>query len=536
MTERDPRASRHGLDRHGLRHTGPVRWNLTTAEFYEWIARRGEASISRHGPVVVRTGQHTGRSAEDKFVVEDPETRDHVWWGKVNKPFDEEKFDRLLGRVLAYLQRRELFVEDCHVGADPTFRLPLRVVTENAWHALFARCLFLPLADQPSMHRHEPKFVVLHAPNFLAEPERDGTRSETFILLHLARGIALIGGTSYAGEIKKSLFTVMNYLLPRQGVGAMHCSANEGCRGDVALFFGLSGTGKTTLSADPDRGLIGDDEHGWSRDGVFNFEGGCYAKVIRLREDSEPEIYATTRRFGTVLENVVMDPLTRELDLDDGSLTENTRAAYPIDFIGNAVASGRGGHPENVVLLTCDAFGVLPPIARLTPAQAMYHFISGYTAKVAGTEKGLGNEPQATFSACFGAPFLVLHPFEYADILKEKIAEHDATCWLVNTGWSGGPFGKGERMAIRHTRAMINAALDGRLKGVETVEDPVFRVAVPRACPDVPNDVLQPKKTWKDGGAYDEKARELAGRFHENFETFADRTSKEILDAGPARP
>ena len=535
-SDSDPRASRHGLDRQGLHHTGNVFWNLTPAELTEHIARRGEGELSADGPIVVCTGQHTGRSAQDKFVVEESATKDKVWWGKVNKPFDEAAFDRLHGRVLAYLQHRDLYVLDCHVGADDKYRLPLRLVSENAWHTLFARCMFLPLTETGAMKDHDPEFSILHAPNFLADPERDGTRSETFIILNLERKIALIGGTSYAGEIKKSMFTVMNFLLPQQSVGAMHCSANEGPDGDTALFFGLSGTGKTTLSADPHRGLIGDDEHGWSEDGVFNFEGGCYAKVIRLDPESEPEIYATTRRFGTVLENVVMDPVTRQLDLDDATMTENTRAAYPIEFIGNAILSGRGGHPKNVVFLTCDAFGVLPPISKLTPEQAMYHFISGYTAKVAGTEKGLGNEPVATFSACFGSPFLVLHPFEYAKILQDKIAEHGSDCWLVNTGWSGGPFGVGERMSIRHTRAMVNAALSGALASVDTVEDPFFRVHVPKQCPDVPDEVLVPRATWKDAAAYDAKATELVKKFHENFEQFADRTSEAVRNAGPIRP
>ncbi len=532
MSDPQPRASKHGLEKHGI-VPGDVHWNLTPAALYEHIARRGEGMISADGPVVVHTGIHTGRSAQDKFLVEDPETRDKVWWGPVNKPISEEKFDALLGRVQAYHQGRELFVLDCHVGADSEYKLPLRVVTPNAWHCLFARCMFIPLTEEAEMREHDPEFTVLHAPEFLADPERDGTRSQTFIILHLARKIAIIGGTSYAGEIKKSMFTVMNFLLPQKKVGAMHCSANEGSNGDVALFFGLSGTGKTTLSADPDRGLIGDDEHGWSDSGVFNFEGGCYAKVIRLREESEPEIYATTKRFGTVLENVVMDPHTRELDLDDGSLTENTRAAYPIDFIDNAIPSGCGGHPKNVVFLTCDAFGVMPPISKLTPEQAMYHFISGYTAKVAGTEKGLGNEPQATFSACFGSPFLVLHPFEYAEILADKIAEHNADCWLVNTGWSGGPFGVGERLSIHDTRAMVNAALCGALKDVETIEDPIFRVAVPKTVPGVSDEVLIPRNTWADANAYDEKARDLAAKFHENFKQFADRTSPEVRAAGP---
>ena len=536
MSDANPRESRVGLEKQGLTNPRSVQWNLTPAELYEFAARRGEGQISADGPIVVHTGIHTGRSAQDKFVVEDPETKDKVWWGKVNKPFPEDKFDRLLARAQAYLQGRDLFVLDCHVGADPTYRLPLRLVTENAWHCLFARCMFIPLTDTGAMQSHDPEFSIIHVPNFVADPERDGTRSETFIILHLARKIALIGGTLYAGEIKKSMFTVMNFLLPQQSVGAMHCSANVGDGGDSALFFGLSGTGKTTLSADPARGLIGDDEHGWSDDGVFNFEGGCYAKVIRLEEESEPEIYSTTKRFGTVLENVVMDPVTRKLDLDDGTLTENTRAAYPIDFISNYVPGGRAGHPKNVVLLTCDAFGVLPPIAKLTPEQAMYHFISGYTAKVAGTEKGLGNEPVATFSACFGSPFLVLHPFEYADILQKKIAEHGSDCWLVNTGWSGGPFGVGQRMKIKHTRAMVNAALAGALGGVDYTEDPIFRLQVPTSCPGVPAEVLQPRETWPDKSAYDAKARELAQRFHDNFTEFADRTSEAIRNAGPIRP
>jgi phosphoenolpyruvate carboxykinase (ATP) len=441
-----------GLEMHGIKNVARVYWNLSVPALYEEAVHRREGLISSDGPLVCRTGQHTGRSPNDKFIVQEPSSSDRVWWSKVNRPIEPRHFDALHQRLLNHVESRELFVLDCYAGADPRYRLPVRIITEQAWHNLFARHLFIDVPDVTGVPAHTPEFTVIDVPGLHADPAHNGTNSEVFILLNFAKRLVLIGGTSYAGEIKKSIFTVMNYLLPLKNVLSMHCSANVGRDGDVALFFGLSGTGKTTLSSDPDRGLIGDDEHGWSEDGVFNIEGGCYAKMIRLSESAEPQIYATTRRFGTVLENVKMDATARILDLDDDSLTENTRGAYPLEFIENSVPSGQAGHPRNIVMLTADAFGVLPPIARLTPAGAMYHFLSGYTAKVAGTEKGV-TEPKATFSTCFGAPFMVLHPTVYAKFLGEKIARHNVRAWLVNTGWTGGPYGSGSRMTIAHTRA-----------------------------------------------------------------------------------
>ena len=524
-------SSDHGLENHGIRNVNSVHWNLSTPVLYEEVVRRAEGRISHLGPLVVTTGHHTGRSPNDRFIVRAGESAEHIWWGKVNKPFESEKFDGLHRRLTAYLQGKDIYVQNCYAGADPAYRLPIRVVTETAWHSLFARNMFIR-ADRQDHKDFVPEFTLINAPRFHAIPEQDGTRSEAFILVSFERRMIIIGGTSYAGENKKSIFSILNYLLPRRGVLSMHCSANVGRGGDVAIFFGLSGTGKTTLSADPDRALIGDDEHGWSDEGVFNFEGGCYAKVIRLSREAEPEIYACTRRFGTVLENVAMDYCTRRIDLDDFSLTENTRAAYPLSHIPNIVPEGRAGHPENIIMLTCDAFGVMPPIARLTPEQAMYHFISGYTAKVAGTEKGI-TEPEATFSTCFGAPFMALHPSVYGNLLKDKIRRHQVSCWLVNTGWSGGPYGVGSRMKIRYTRAMVNAALDGKLDGVEFEPDPIFGLAIPARCPDVPSEVLNPRLTWPDPEAYDDKARELARRFQENFREYEDAVSEEVREAGP---
>ncbi|MCW5852215.1 MAG: phosphoenolpyruvate carboxykinase (ATP), partial [Anaerolineae bacterium] len=461
----------------------------------------------------------------------EPGSADKVWWGKVNRPFDPERFEHLYRRVLAYLQGKNLYVQDCFAGADPAYRLPIRVVTEYAWHSLFSRNMFIQATPQ-ELAVHDPQFTVLDVPNFHSEPDVDGTNSAVFIILNLARRLVLIGGTQYAGEIKKSVFTLLNYLLPQQHVLSMHASVNVGPQGDPAVFFGLSGTGKTTLSADPERTLIGDDEHGWSDQGVFNFEGGCYAKVIRLSRTAEPEIYETTRRFGTILENVAIDSVTRRLELNDATLTENTRAAYPISHIPNADRQGRAGHPRTIIMLTADAFGVLPPISRLTPAQAMYHFLSGYTAKVAGTERGV-TEPQATFSTCFGAPFMVLPPVTYANLLGEKVAQHNVAVWLVNTGWTGGPYGVGQRMSIAYTRAMVRAALNGALEGVPTTTDPIFGLAVPTACPDVPAEVLNPRNTWADQAAYDQQALDLAQRFAKNFEQFAADVSPEVRAAGP---
>ncbi len=511
--------SRYGLDRHGIDECGIAHWNLSAPILYEEAARRREGRVARGGALVAITGEHTGRSPNDKFIVKEPTTAANIWWGDVNRAITTENFNGVRERMLAHIRDRDLFVQDCYAGADPEFRLPIRISTECAWHSLFARNMFLQ-PDDAALDGFEPQFTVIQVPSFSADPARDGTNSECCVLVDYGQRLVLVGGTSYAGEIKKSIFSILNYLLPERNVLPMHCSANVGPGGDAAIFFGLSGTGKTTLSADASRTLIGDDEHGWSGAGIFNFEGGCYAKVIHLSPEAEPEIYETTRRFGTVLENVVMDQETRILDLDDGSLTENTRASYPIDFIPNASESGLCGHPENVIMLTADAFGVLPPISRLTPEQAMYHFLSGYTARVAGTEKGLGSEPQATFSTCFGAPFMPRHPSEYAKLLGEKIARHGAKCWLVNTGWSGGAYGTGERMKIVHTRAMIRAALDGRLAEVATSADPNFGLHIPEACPEVPGEVLNPKSTWADKSAYDATARELTGRFEKNFTQF----------------
>src|SRR5712691_8900846 len=466
-----------GLEREGIR-TDRVKWNLSAAALYEEAVRKQEGLIDAEGPLVCRTGQHTGRSPNDKFVVREASSENQLAWGAVNRPMETTQFNTLHRDLLSSLAGKELYVQDCYAGADPKYRLAIRVISEYAWHSLFARNLFIVDSTPAAAATHVPQFTIIASPQFQADPKRHGTNSEVVIALNFAEKIVLIGGTSYAGEMKKSIFSVLNYLLPLQNVLSMHCSANIGASGDVALFFGLSGTGKTTLSSDPERMLIGDDEHGWSDRGVFNFEGGCYAKTIWLSAEAEPQIYATTRRFGTVLENVVVDPVTRELNLDDDRYTENTRAAYPISFVDNAVASGQGGHPRNVVMLTADAFGVLPPISRLSPEAAMYHFLSGYTAKVAGTEKGV-TEPKATFSTCFGAPFLPLAPGRYAKMLGEKIARHQSRVWLVNTGWTGGPYGTGKRMKIAHTRAMIAAALSGALDKVAYERDAAFNVDVP---------------------------------------------------------
>ncbi|HXT69441.1 MAG TPA: phosphoenolpyruvate carboxykinase [Vicinamibacterales bacterium] len=521
-----------GLDAVGLQGASKVFWNLGVAALYEEAVKRGEGVISIDGPLICSTGQHTGRSPNDKFVVSEPSSKDHVAWGKVNRAIDEASFDAILAKMQAYAQGKELFVQDCWAGADPAYRLPVRIITERAWHNLFARHMFIPEPDAAKRARHEPQFTVIDLPGFKANPATDKTNSETFILLNFGKKLVIIGGTNYAGEIKKSIFTVMNYLLPLRDTMPMHCSANVGEKGDVALFFGLSGTGKTTLSSDPHRGLIGDDEHGWSADGVFNFEGGCYAKMIRLSAEAEPQIYATTQRFGTVLENVTFDPVTRALDLNDDKATENTRGAYPLNFIGNSVPSGRGGHPTNVVMLTADAFGVLPPIARLSPEAAMYHFLSGYTAKVAGTERGV-TEPKATFSTCFGAPFMVWDPNVYAKLLGDRIARHKSHVWLVNTGWTGGAFGVGKRMKIAHTRAMINAALSGALDNVAVERDPIFNLDVPVSCPGVPAEVLNPRNTWSDKAAYDAQAAKLAKMFVDNFKTFEATASPAVKAAGP---
>jgi len=524
--------SSFGLDIHGLDPSRPVHWNLSPVQLYEQALRREEGRLAHMGGFAAITAPHTGRSPNDKFIVREPSSEKTVDWGKVNVPMSPEHYATLRADVVDHLNGRELFVRDARAGEDAKAGINVRVVTPNAWHNLFAYNMFLrPSADELGSMR--PDFTVLHAPEMQADPARHGTRSSTFVVVNFAEREVLIGGTNYAGEIKKSIFSVMNHILPEQDILPMHCSANVGEDGDVALFFGLSGTGKTTLSADPERGLIGDDEHGWGPDGVFNFEGGCYAKAINLSSEAEPEIYQATQMFGTIIENVILSEPAREIEFDNSEITENTRASYPIHYIPNAVIPGRGGHPENVIFLTADAFGVLPPIARLSPDQAMYHFLSGYTAKVAGTERGV-TEPKAAFSACFGAPFLPRHPAEYAEMLGRKLKEHGSRVWLVNTGWSGGGYGVGSRIRISHTRAMIRAALRGDLDTVSTQEDPIFGLHVPTQVPGVPGNVLTPRSTWADGDAYDAAAKKLAGMFRENFEKYAERAPESVGKAGPA--
>ncbi len=525
--------SDYSLESHGLRNQRKVYWNLPTEALYEEIIFRGEGKTTKMGAMVVNSGKHTARAAQDKFVVREPESEGHIWWGEYNRPIAPEQFNEVYNRLQGYLQGRDLFVQDAYAGADPEYHLPVRIITEYAWHSHFARNMFILPKTREEYRLHVPDFTVIAAPDFKAFGAIDGTRSSTFIILNLAQRLAIIGGSAYGGEIKKSIFTVMNYLLPLEGVMTMHCSANQGDDGDVGLFFGLSGTGKTTLSADPTRNLIGDDEHGWNDDGVFNFEGGCYAKVIRLSPTAEPEIYACTERFGTILENVVYDPVTRLIDLDDEAITENTRASYPLEYIGNALPDKRGGHPKNIILLTCDAQGVLPPIARLSPEQAVYHFISGYTSKVGGTEVGLGEEPEITFSACFGAPFMVHHPMFYADLLQRKMERYGVTCWLLNTGWVGGGYGIGKRISIKYTRALLNAALNNQLADVDYYEDPIFGFEVPKSCPDVPDDVLYPAKAWSSQDDYMNKYRSLAARFVDNFKKFAPECPPEVNASGP---
>ena len=526
-------ASRYSLENHGFSNLKKIYWNLSNAALYEESIKRSEGNVADQGPLLVATGKHTGRSAGDKFVVREMSTEDGIWWGEYNRPFSQEKFNLVFARLQAYLQNREVFVQDCYAGADPEYRLPIRVITEYAWHSLFAKNMFLPVESYEILREFVPEFTVVSIPSFSGIPALDGTNSNTFILLNFDQRIVIIGNSEYGGEIKKSIFTVLNYLLPLRNVMSMHCSANIGKEGDVALFFGLSGTGKTTLSADPERMLIGDDEHGWSDDGVFNYENGCYAKVIRLSPTAEPEIYACTRMYGTILENVVFDPVSRKLDLDDATITENTRASYPLTYIANSVDEKRGGHPNNIIMLTCDANGVLPPIAKLTPEQAIYHFISGYTSKLSGTEVGLGDEPEITFSTCFGAPFMVHHPYYYATLLKEKIIRNNVTCWLVNTGWTGGPYGVGKRISIKYTRTLLNDALNGKLKKVKFKKDPVFGFEIPIECPGIPADVLDPGSSWPNKNAYKQKYFQLARMFMENFKKFMDECPEEVLDAGP---
>jgi phosphoenolpyruvate carboxykinase (ATP) len=510
-------------------------WNLAIEALYEEAVFRGEGVTAAGGPFVTNTGKHTARSANDKFVVRHADSENNIWWGVYNRPFDIEKFDGLYARMLGYLQGRDVFVQDVYAGADEQFRLPVRFVTEHAWHSMFIRNMFIVPQSLEEYIRFVPEFTIIAAPGFKSIPSVDNTNSETFIVLNFEKKLAIIGNTGYAGEMKKSVFTLLNYLLPLDGVLSMHCSANVSPDdpNDVALFFGLSGTGKTTLSADPTRRLIGDDEHGWNDNGIFNFEGGCYAKVIGLSESAEPQIYATTKMFGTILENVVHDPVTRLIDLDDDSITENTRASYPLEFIANAVPEKRAGHPKNIILLTCDANGVMPPIARLTSDQALYQFISGYTSKIAGTEVGLGKEPQITFSACFGGPFMVHPPYKYAELLKHKIERYGVKCWLVNTGWVGGPFGVGKRISIKHTRALLNAALNGKLDSVEYKRDPLFGFEVPMSCPDVPDDVLDPSSSWGDRKEYDRRYKDLAMRFRQNFAKFEEGSLRGLAEVGP---
>lgn len=522
-----------GLKKLGLNTTGKTYWNLTSSPLYEQAIQRKEGIIAQSGPLVINTAPYTGRLPKDKFFVREPSSESKIGWGDVNLPFEADKFEALKKRVLAHLSKKDLFVQCCYAGADPRFQTPLRIVTERAAHGLFARSMFVRELDPEKLLCFNPEFTVLHAPDFHADPKVDGTHSDAFIILHLGQKLILIGGTAYAGEMKKSIFTVANYLLPQKNVLPMHCSANYGKDiHDLAIFFGLSGTGKTTLSASSDRTLVGDDEHGWSDEGVFNFEGGCYAKVIHLSAEAEPEIYATTKRFGTLLENVVVDSHSREINLDDESITENTRASYPLPFIPNMTLSGKAGHPKNIIMLTCDAFGVLPPISRLSLDQAVYHFLSGYTAKVAGTEAGI-KEPQATFSPCFGAPFMPLRYSVYAKLLGEKIAKHNVNAWMINTGWSGGPYGEGQRVKISLTRAMVKAVLDGSLKKAETKPDPFFGTHVPVSCPGVPSEILDPKKTWKNPAAYDKKAKELAAMFEKNFQKNSSDAPANIKTAGP---
>ena len=529
------RKADYNLSNHGIGNLRLAYWNLSMEALYEEAVFRGEGATVVGGPFVAHTGKHTGRSANDKFTVRHTDSENNIWWGTYNRPFDGEKFDALYTRMLGYLQGKDVFAQDVYVGADENYRYPIRFVTEYAWHNMFIRNMFIPPQSFEEYKRFIPEFTVIAAPGFKSNPSVDGTASETFIVLNYERKLALIGNTAYAGETKKSIFTLLNYLLPLQGVLSMHCSANVHPNDDhdVALFFGLSGTGKTTLSADPTRRLIGDDEHGWSDNGVFNFEGGCYAKVIGLSESAEPQIYATTKMFGTILENVPFDPITRRVNLDDDSITENTRASYPLEFIANAVPEKKAGHPKNIIFLTCDANGVMPPIARLTTNQALYQFISGYTAKLAGTEAGLGKEPAITFSACFGGPFMVHHPSTYAELLRGKIERYGVNCWLVNTGWVGGAYGIGKRISIKYTRALLTAALTGKLGDVTYKTDPVFGFEVPTHCPDVPDEILEPSSSWSDKAEYEKKYKQLAQRFIENFKKFESETSQDVIEAGP---
>lgn len=518
-----------GLEEHGITNTNLIYWTPPTPVLYEQIILRNEGLVSHMGPVSVKTGHYTGRAANDKFIVDGDGNHDNIWWNHNNHPLEPEKFDKLYKRLTAYLHGKDVFVQDCFVGANSRYRVPIRVITEKAWHSLFARNMFIQ-ASSDELLGHIPKFTLIDMPNFHAIPSIDGTHSEAFVIINLSKKLVLIGGTSYAGEIKKSIFTVENYLLPLEHkVLPMHCSANIGEKGDVALFFGLSGTGKTTLSADPERALIGDDEHGWGDDGVFNFEGGCYAKVIKLSKEAEPEIYECTRKFGTILENVSIDTISRRIDFGDESFTENTRASYPVTHIPNMVHSGTGGHPDNIIMLTFDALGVLPPISRLTPEQAVYHFLSGYTAKVGGTESNMGKDPVAAFSPCYGAPFMPLHPSVYAKMLQENIKKHNVTCWLINTGWSGGSYGVGNRINLTYSRAMVRAALDGNLSSVQYRNDNIFGLHIPMSCEGIPSEMLDPRNTWQDKAIYDAIADKLANEFRKNIEQFRGFVPDDVL-------
>jgi phosphoenolpyruvate carboxykinase (ATP) len=525
--------SDYGLENHGLSNLRKVYWNLPSEALYEEIVFRNEGKIALLGPLIVNTGKHTARAANDKVIVRESTTQDKIWWGEYNRPYSPELFNDLFNRVQGFLQGRDIFVQDCFAGADPSYRFPIRIITEYAWHSLFSRNMFLIPKISEDYRQHVPEFTVICVPSFKAFPPLDGTTSNTIIIINFEQKLCIIGNSAYAGEIKKSIFTIMNYLLPLNGVMPMHCSANMGQQSDTALFFGLSGTGKTTLSADPKRRLIGDDEHGWSDNGIFNFESGCYAKVISLSASAEPQIYACTRKFGTILENVIYDPVTRYIDLDDDSITENTRASYPLEYIENALPEMRGPHPKNIILLTCDASGVMPPIAKLTTDQALYHFISGYTAKIAGTEIGLGEEPEITFSTCIGGPFMVHHPATYADLLKRKIERYGVNCWLINTGWVGGPYSIGKRISIHYTRLILDAALSGAIVGTEYSKDPIFSFMVPKHCPGVPDEILDPALSWSNTEAYLKKYRGLASRFIDNFKKFESSVPEEVKINGP---
>tara|TARA_B100000886_G_scaffold340554_1_gene311197 strand:- start:11907 stop:13523 length:1617 start_codon:yes stop_codon:yes gene_type:complete len=526
-----PYISSFGIENHGLRGVSAAHWNSTTPQLYEAGLRRSEGVLSIDGAFVTKTGEYTGRSPKDKFMIKDPSIDKDVWWGPVNQPLGNDKFSIIHSRMMDYLKGKEVFVQDCYCGADPTYRLPVRVITENAWHSLFARNMFIQ-PEHKELTVFRPEWTVIQVPDFHSIPHSDGTNSEVCILVNIPEKTVLVGGSHYTGEIKKSIFGVMNWILPALGIMTMHCSASVGARGDTAIFFGLSGTGKTTLSSDSSRTMIGDDEHGWSDNGIFNFEGGCYAKTINLSAEAEPEIYAASRRFGTVLENVILDPTTRKPDFYDGSLAENARSSYPLDYLKNIDPSGMGDHPENIIMLTADAFGVLPPISKMSADQAMYHFLSGYTAKVAGTERGMTAGAEATFSTCFGAPFLPRHPTVYAKLLGEKIAKHKSNCWLVNTGWSGGVYGTGDRMKISHTKAMVNAALENRLDAVEMHIDSNFGLLVPKNCSNVPAEVLTPRKTWPNKEQYDSTAQKLAKEFETNFKQFEKHVNDDVNRAG----